>query len=331
MSVLDALARAKTLSYQYLEGEVLKAEFLPGLSKNEIQKIETDLGVSLPSDYRELLTECSGIKGLVLRIDFRGDNIDGSPMDAHFPGRIEFADDNCGNSWVVDCLSAHEERAQVYYWCHDPQILLFQCDGMEVFLDELVRLCQPPNESLIDDVQMDRPFDVWETNPAEKTTALHDEAIRGFSEELGEGWTIVDMRDAQPGYGFTWARFGFETRVRRFGEQRIFAYSRPPHGSPHPTEDAWNLIKAAEPQVRPMKRYYLKTAAKWIVAILLILFVTKFVFLDYALFSGHLFIDYPDPLRPGRLKGEIVSPFAFGVDGAVCLGLGVLFWKIRKI
>jgi hypothetical protein len=215
--------------YPYKDGnDVLDARFLPGLSESEIQGIEAGLGAPLPVDYRQLLSQCSGIEGLLPEIDFSGALFRSAFWTEFTQHGLAFAGDGCGNFWCVDCLSKQEERAQLHYWSHDPPIMLYQCDGMDIYLKELIRMSQPPNESLIGDVSDDRLFDVWGKNPVERAQELTDPVLLEFKAQLGEGWIIVDMRHPQPGFGFSWGRSDPQTDLKRFGEERIFAYYRPP-------------------------------------------------------------------------------------------------------
>ena len=72
---------------------------------------------------------------------------------------------------------------------------------------------------------------VWRTNPGTiahaAALASTDETIRAFAATLDETWTVVDMRAAEPGFGFSWGRFGPRTRLRRHGDARLFAYAPP--------------------------------------------------------------------------------------------------------
>ncbi len=55
-----------------------------------------------------------------------------------------------------------------------------------------------------------------------------DQAIREFAQSLEPNYLIFDMRNVEPGMGFSWSRYGHKnSESKRFGEERIFAYSRP--------------------------------------------------------------------------------------------------------
>ena len=105
--------------------------------------------------------------------------------------------------------------------------MLWQCRGLTTFLRELRRGFESPEPSALDDVHEDRLHRVWATNPGtlSRSAVLDapDETLRAFGESLTDDWSIVDLRAATPGMGFSWGRYGSRTRLRRCGEDRIFA------------------------------------------------------------------------------------------------------------
>jgi hypothetical protein len=48
--------------------------------------------------------------------------------------------------------------------------------------------------------------------------------MREFAARLPEGFLVADLRDADIGDGFSWGRFGHDTRIVRHGSLPIFAY-----------------------------------------------------------------------------------------------------------
>ena len=45
--------------------------------------------------------------------------------------------------------------------------------------------------------------------------------------ELGPGWIVVDLREAVPGLGIAWGRYGPRTELCRHGDLQLFAYREP--------------------------------------------------------------------------------------------------------
>jgi hypothetical protein len=68
---------------------------------------------------------------------------------------------------------------------------------------------------------------VWKENPGTLTVAeaaSGDATLASFASSLEPEFTVIDLRTAPVGMGFSWGRFGPTTVVRRHGEERVFAY-----------------------------------------------------------------------------------------------------------
>ena len=112
---------------------------------------------------------------------------------------------------------------------HDPPVALLQCDGLGAFLDALTGKFTPHGSTLIDDVHEDRLFTVGREHPGELSDVeiAADPVVAAFAAVLGPGWIVVDLRDAVPGLGIAWGRFGPRTELRRHGDLQLFAYREP--------------------------------------------------------------------------------------------------------
>lgn len=220
MDVLLALDRAKATDWIDEDGERLDVVFLPGLSEKRLVELEARVGAPLPEDYRALGLECAGIK-----IDFEG--FEEYWVEEIVPHGIPFAHDGCGNYWVVDCLREREARSHIFYACHDAPVLLYQGTGLAGFLDALPAFDRGDHDSPIWRVWSEGAFRVWNENPSllSQTEVLtsSDPVLRAFAEEIGEPCWIADLRNVPVGMGFSWGRYGIDTRLRRHGEERIFA------------------------------------------------------------------------------------------------------------
>jgi hypothetical protein len=201
----------------------------PGLDAATIDAVELRLGAPLPTDLRALLGVCHGVRGLAWEIDFTGSL--SFEMDHVFPHGLPIAGDHTGNFWVVDCTATPEAEAAVFFACHDPPVMLWQCRGIATFLRELRLKFGSTNPSSLDDVYEDRLHRVWATNPGtlSRSAALDapDDTLRAFATSLTDEWSIIDVRAATPGMGFSWGRHGSRTRLRRYGEERLFACAAP--------------------------------------------------------------------------------------------------------
>lgn len=229
MSVLEALDRL-TRGPMRCDDDVYTATREPGLEPAGIAAIARRHGAPLPDDLRVLLGAARGVDGLELRIDFTGGQ--GFGLEDLFPHALPIAQDHQGNAWIVDCVAQPEPEAAVFYACHDPPVVLWQCRGLATFLSELARSYDGDEESLIDEVIDDRRHHIWRTNAhvvdRQQAIASDDQAVRAFAATLDDGgWSIVDLRAATPGMGLSFGRYGHRTRLRRHGDLRLFACAPP--------------------------------------------------------------------------------------------------------
>jgi hypothetical protein len=201
----------------------------PGLDAAAIDAVERRVSAPLPADLRGLLGVCHGLRGLEWEIDFTGTL--SFEMTEVFPHGMPIVGDHTGNFWVVDCTATPEAEAAVFYACHDPPVMLWQCRGMATFLRELRRKFASPERSSLDDMHDERVHRVWRTNPAtlSRSAALDapDDTLRAFADTLTDEWSIIDLRAATPGMGFSWGRCVYPTGLRRYGDQRLFACAAP--------------------------------------------------------------------------------------------------------
>jgi len=55
----------------------------------------------------------------------------------------------------------------------------------------------------------------------------NDVDLSAFAKQLDGSYQIIDMRKPQIGHGFSWGRYGVNTKTARFGDLPIFAYREP--------------------------------------------------------------------------------------------------------
>ena len=230
MTPLGIIRRAQAGTLSDEDGHVVTLELLPGLSRVELQDFARGVPCRVPPDIAELLMACSGLYGTVDQVDFTG-RIPTFEFEAAFPYGLPLAADGFGNFWVVDLHRDSTRWGPIYFVCHDAPVILYQADSLEAFLIELFRMFEPPHQSLIDDVHEDRPACVWKTNPGvlsyEQCLRSGDPVLSAFARELDDTFRIVDLRSAKPGDGFSWGRYGPNTRIERFRTHAVFAYQKP--------------------------------------------------------------------------------------------------------
>jgi len=211
-------------------GQHLEANLLPGLTDDEIVEAERTLGRTYSSEMRALLRRARGIEGLLEELDFSG-TLDGQALEELFPQTATIAHDGYGNFWAVDLLRERGSFGPIWFLSHDPPVALLQCDGLATFLDQLAVTFTPTGPDPIDDVHEDRLFRVGREHPCalpvEDAEAAGDPVVAGFAAELGPGWIVVDLRNAVPGMGIAWGRFGPRTELRRCADLQLFAYKAP--------------------------------------------------------------------------------------------------------
>ena len=212
-------------------GDTISVSLLPALTSTQINDLEAKHKLRIPEELRVLLGFCSGIEGLLEYIDFTGSKSD--PVDAIgvFVKVVPIAGDVLGNIWFLDVGDERLENAPVFFLCHDPPVVIYQSPNVASFLEEVVRIYLPPHKSLVLQCSEDAIFRVWEKNPGviERNVAVSsgDQSLKAFAGMLTNDFQIVDLRRAEPGMGFSWGRYGSQTEVRRYGQERIFAYSKP--------------------------------------------------------------------------------------------------------
>ena len=230
MDPIEEIARAQQARLVDEDGAVVTLALEPGLDAAEIAAIEAGAGCALPRELRALLQHTAGIDGVLDQVDFTGRSLD-VELEDMFPSGLPIAHDGYGNFWVADLTPYERETARVFFACHDAPVVLYQGLSIGHFLHEAFKLVTPPHASLVDDVHEDRLHNVYRTNPgviphAEAQNG-DDEALSAFAKTLDDDFEIIDLRDPQPGMGFSWGRYGPRTEVRRHGYERLFAYRRP--------------------------------------------------------------------------------------------------------
>ena len=229
MTPLDIVRRAQASTLIDEDGDVVTLELLPGLSRAELGDFARRVPCRVPEEIMELLGECRGFDGTIDQVDFTGRDLM-FELGPAFPHGLPIAHDGFGNFWVVDLHPNSTRWGPIYFVCHDAPVILYQSDSLEEFLIELFRMFEPPHESLIDDVHEDRPARVWRTNPGvlshEQCLRSEDPILSAFARDLDDSFQIIDLRRAKPGDGFSWGRYGPNTRIERFRTHAVFAYQK---------------------------------------------------------------------------------------------------------
>lgn len=230
MNLVDILKSAQARELTDEDGDPIELNLLPGLDEEAIRQFESSLPCALPEELFELLRYCRGFYDVVVdQLDFTGQEIT-FESESFFPHGVPIASDGYGNFWVVDLSPESTEFGPNWFACHDAPVILYQSRNLSEFLTELFKMCEPPYQSLIDDVHEDRIREVWRTNPDvlshQACLESSDPILREFAKTLEPSFEIIDLRSAKPGDGFSWGRYGPYTEVSRYANYPIFTYQR---------------------------------------------------------------------------------------------------------
>jgi SMI1 / KNR4 family (SUKH-1) len=230
MNPIEIIRDAQTRELIDEDDEPIKLELLPGLGDTEMEEFQRRLPCSLPEEIIALLRFARGFEGIgadVVNFTGRGMMI---ANEIVFPHGLPIASDGYGNFWVVDLSPESTKFGPIWFACHDAPVILYQSSDLADFLTELFKLCRPPHKSLVDDVHEDGIRNVWRSNPGvllyEECRASSDEVLRDFAAGLDRSFQVIDLRDARPGDGFSWGRYGPRTVIKRYGLHPVFAYQK---------------------------------------------------------------------------------------------------------
>ncbi len=226
---MDLIRAARDRDLTTERGAPVAVDLLPPLNAQEIADFEEELPVPLPEEVRALLGLCGGFTGPIELVDFTGRECD-FEMERVFPHGLPIAHDGCGNFWVVDLLPGKTNCGPIYFACHDPPVILYQSPTLHHFLVELFKTVAPPHRSAVADVREDRLFEIWGKNPGvlshAECVASRDDDLREFAAQLSPSFEVIDLREADIGFGFSWGRHGPQTVVKRFTPHAVFGVER---------------------------------------------------------------------------------------------------------
>jgi hypothetical protein len=201
---------------------------LPPASAAQLAELQANVPCPIPEQVREVLAVTRGFEnGPLESLDFAGVP-GGFGLEEIFPHPLALAHDGYGNYWVADLQAASIDWAPIYFACHDPAVIVFQSPSLQHFVAEVLRFANPPHESEINDVHEQHSMAIWRRNPDVLSHAAAssspDPTLRSFAQGLDPTYSIVDLRGARTGHGFSWGRYGPKTRVVRCATEPIFAY-----------------------------------------------------------------------------------------------------------
>ena len=213
------------------DGREETLRLLPPATPEEVARVEAELPAPLPDEIRSALAVSKGFENGPLEslslVDLGG----ALGMEDIFPHVWPIAHDGFGNYWVVDVRPGDEAWAPVFFACHDPPVIAFQSHTVEGFVRGAVALWQDGPRSPVDEVHEEGTFRIWAEGsglvPRAEALASTDPRLRQVAEGLPEDAVLADLRDAGPGDGFPWGRFGPRVEWTRHGDDRLWSVVPP--------------------------------------------------------------------------------------------------------
>lgn len=228
--LVDALRSLAGLRLRDEDGEAHVLELLPPATEAEMQRLEAGLPAPLPDEIRAALRLTTGLAHGPLE-SFSLLDLEGFGLEEAFPHAYSIAHDGYGNYWILDLRPEPGPWGPVFYACHDPPVIAYQAETIEAFLRDMVALWQPGRRSPVDRMHEEDVHRIWRDHdsllaPGDAVTSA-DPGLAAFAATLPPEARIADMRQAQPGQGFAWGRFGPRTEIRRAGGERLWALIPP--------------------------------------------------------------------------------------------------------
>ena len=228
--LIEFLTQLEGTAFVNEDGNRSEFKLLPPLSSVELAALSSSVPCPIPQNIQELLMFASGFEGTWLeQINF-AQACKFFGFEEVFPHAVELANDGAGNYWIVDLTRDSKCWGPIFFACHDAPVIVYQADSLLHFVEEVVREGNKPWKSEIGDVCGRFSNRIWADNPAvlSHSHCIHgaDQELKAFAASLDETWQFIDLRSPALGDGFSWGRYGPKTAVKRFGEERIFAYQK---------------------------------------------------------------------------------------------------------
>ncbi len=211
------------------EGQDVKLVMLPPLSEDDLRVFEQKLSGPLPGDVLNLLRLASGFDIMTDNVSFTAWGPWG--YDFLLPHVIVLNSDGRGNSWVIEVNTETGDWRHVWFVCHDPPVLVYQCETLSEFIDAVLdeyryEKCVAGHRSILYHID-DLCHKVWR-NRRKLPTALklresEDRVLREFAQGLDSRAYVADLRSPAIGDGFDWSPLNDGPRpVKRLGSELLF-------------------------------------------------------------------------------------------------------------
>ena len=202
----------------------------PGMTEQQLVELESRLPAALPSSIGELLLNCSGF-GLSMDVSFTSYNQ--WSFGYLLPHVMVLANDGCGNDWVIEINPETGDWEHVWFRCHDPWVLVYQCGTLCEFIEGVLDLsrfekCQTGHRSILHPDGTHDPFSRRFPTAKKLRISGSDTVLSSFVSKLPDHATVVDLRNAKMGDGFNIWVVPRDEPLERHEHELLFAYSEKP-------------------------------------------------------------------------------------------------------
>lgn len=243
MTPVEILTQAKTEKFTWVdysiddepfnadeeEGSTTELELLPGLSEDEIDEFTKSLPHPPPAEIRMLLSLAAGFNISSDEVRFNAYNDWG--YEFLLPHVVVLNGDGRGNSWVIEVNWKTGQWEHVWFECHDPPVLVYQCASLSEYIDAVLdnyrfEKCVAGHRSILYYVD-DQSFRVWEQRrglpEAGSLKESDDPVLAEFAGGIHARTKVADLRSPNLGDGFDWAPLASgDQPVKRAGTELLF-------------------------------------------------------------------------------------------------------------
>lgn len=201
-------------TYKSEDGDAYSIELLEGMSAEEITAFKKQLpNHYLPSEIEELLKFCKGFEFFGLE-EVRFDSFGHFGFEELFPHSIQLAGDGFGNFWILDIDSSGNWNS-VYYVCHDPAVVVKHSENLSEFIAHIDEFGRKGRASNLDQIHEKTVLEIWKEKEGIMEKNQKSYNFSDLKIDLPENYLVADLTNAPIKTGFSWGKFGANTKIIR--------------------------------------------------------------------------------------------------------------------
>ena len=210
------------------EGERFSPELLPGFSPEQLDDYSALFSAPVPEGIKTLLLHTTGF-GYYSLNEVRFDRTQGTGNIPFLPDAVLLCEDKQGVKWLADIDTETGDWGVIYAINMRTNTCAIQANDLPGFLEQLfhtvsskVNWLSHIREKVLPDLSSNPPSGI-DMVTAGKTS---DNALRAITRNLPNAAVLFDMRNAQPGDGFSWGKGHIQASAER-GLFVVIPESRP--------------------------------------------------------------------------------------------------------